>query len=1014
MAVLVSWCGQCVSQQHRISLTEAHALAVQEPGAKPLPDSGPFRGMTHTAWTQSDGAPGGISSLAQTTEGYLWIGSSLGLYRFDGIHFASYPFSHEQTALPTQDVASVAADPNGGLWVGLRMTAVLHILEDGSTVTYTRNSGLTSDTLDRIAVKKDGSVWVLAGGKLLTLTNTTWVDFGRSHGLGEGNVFSIYFDREGTLWAAQDHRVMALPAGEKLFQPTPASVFFVSAMVESRSSGLLMADAWRSVKALGASPGNVVSKLQGRAELLVDRQENLWIAEDYFGLSKVSTGAWRRPRDRRIEHATSSLSVTSPQIGGMLEDRDGAIWVGTVRGLDRYERTSFEHFRAATLNFYPSVIGATDGSVWINSHGEPLMRWYRDKLTTFGKFVTYGPFATRHNGEICFVDARANELQCYGSEGATYALLDKRIEYAPALAMVEDRDGSLLVSFENKGVWRYTGSWQQVVFPIPVPSAPLCMLLDGKGRLWMGFQGAEIAVRSGEQYQIFTAGPEKWDNTLTLYEAAGTVWAAGASGLAYFNGKQLQQVHSTEESIFKGTSGIALDRLGNLWLNSGAGALRIRSASVNQLLHHATYLTDVAVYDERDGLSGIPTQLKPTPSLIEDAQGMLWFATAGDLVRVDPRMFDDEDNHQFSVLVEKLTLDGRPIFPEPAKGHVLQARPSDRHSLEVNYLALSLSGPARMTYRYRLRGDDPAWQEVGSRRQAFYTRLKPGQYIFEVSARRGQGPWVPSKEAIRIEVLPTFYETVWFKTALVLCLALLMRVGYMIHLRRVTHQLRLLAEERSRERIKIARDLHDTLLQGLHGLMLRFHFAAAKVTDSRERARLEEALSMADKILIEGRERVRHLRTVQVPQADVAEALTLVGTTLKGEADVDFRVDVEGHSRRLRPALQDEVFCIAREALTNAFLHSCAAAVSLNIYYGDRHLKVVCRDNGRGIDLHKAQDGSGGHWGIQGMRERSAHIGGRLEIRTAPSQGTAVTLSVPSVLAYEKRDGRQAGPEKGS
>ena len=192
LAVSFLCCKLSVGQQRVISLEEAHALAIKEPGEKASPDTGPFSGMTHTAWTRSDGAPESISSLAQTTEGYLWIGSSLGLYRFDGVRFAAYPFSADQVPLPTQDVSSIAADPAGGLWIGLRMTAVVHILPDGSALVYGRSSGLTSDTLERITVRKDGSVWVLAGGNLLTLQSEQWNNFGQAHGLGQGSCVFVF------------------------------------------------------------------------------------------------------------------------------------------------------------------------------------------------------------------------------------------------------------------------------------------------------------------------------------------------------------------------------------------------------------------------------------------------------------------------------------------------------------------------------------------------------------------------------------------------------------------------------------------------------------------------------------------------------------------------------------------------------------------------------------------------------------------------------------------------------
>lgn len=995
VAILSFWCCTLVSAQERvISLAEAHSAASREPGAKTSPDTGPFSGMTHSEWTESDGAPGSVSSLAQTTDGYLWIGSSLGLYRFDGIHFEAYPFSAEQVPLQTQDIASLAADPNGGLWIGLRMPAIVHLHADGSAVSYGSNSGLHSDAVERIAVRKDGSVWILAAGKLMTLQEGHWIRFGADCGLGQGTVFSFYFDRDDTMWAAQDHRLMVLRKGARKFEKVPASVFFVSGMTQPRNGPVMMADAWRTVRAVDQTSRSAKVRLQGRANLLADTHGNLWIAEDYFGLTRAKDADKPSHGEPLIEHASSSQRLTSPEIGGILEDADGNIWVGTALGLDRYQETSFEQFRGAELNFYPSVIGARDGSVWINSHGEPLMRWFQGKLRTFGAFVTNGPLANRSNGDVCFVDARANELQCYGSDRATYVVLDKRIEYAPAQAMVEDADGSLLISFEGKGIWRYNGSWERFEAAELPSVSPVSMYLDSLSRLWLGFQGDRVAVRIGSHFQILQVAQGSWANTLTFCEGAGEVWLAGSSGLAFFDGGRIERVQS-KEGIFNGTSGIVFDRMGNLWLNSGAGALRVTSGSVARLLGSADHSADAEVFNERDGLTGKPTQLKPTPSLVADAHGRLWFATAGNLVSVDPQNFAEPVAH-FNVIIESFVLDGHQMLPNGPQYTTFQARAANRHTLSVNFAAPNLSSPERLTYRYQLVGEDGDWQAAGSRRQAFYTRLGPGKYVFKASVREGDGQWLDLQMPLQIEILPMFYQTAWFDAVVALCVMLLILGGYRIRERQVGRTLRLLAEERSLERVKIARDLHDTLLQGIYGLMLRFHYAARKVSDNAERAGLESALATADEILAEGRERVRHLRTSPLPAATLADSILMIGKALNAEGNVEFSVRIEGTPRVLLQPQEDEIFCIARESLTNAFEHANASSITVTIDYGKSSFSLKCRDNGRGMDSGTQRDGTTGHWGLQGMRERARHVGARFESKSAPGAGTEIAVVLPN------------------
>jgi len=217
---------------------------------------------------------------------------------------------------------------------------------------------------------------------------------------------------------------------------------------------------------------------------------------------------------------------------------------------------------------------------------------------------------------------------------------------------------------------------------------------------------------------------------------------------------------------------------------------------------------------------------------------------------------------------------------------------------------------------------------------------------------------------------------------------------YRLRVRQVAGRIRLLAEERSRERIKIARDLHDTLLQGIHGLTLRFHYSAQKVSDSAERAALENALESADKILDEGGERVRHLRTSPLPAATLPGSISLIG-------EVAFCVSVQGTPHALRAVEEDEVFCIAREALTNAFEHANALKISITIAYGDSYFRLSCRDDGQGIEVGTLKEGSVGLWGLQGMRERVKHVGARFETRSSAGLGTEISIVLPSARAYE-------------
>lgn len=245
----------------------------------PPPPPPAFAATTHTFWTRREGAPGSISSLAQTKDGYLWIGSTLGLYRLDGLRFSAYPFGPHSPPLPSLDIASLSADRDGGLWVAFHNTAIVHLKADVSDVSYGSSSGLVANMLERVISRPDGTVWAFGGGKLFKLEGEKWVDFGKHHGLGRGGVFSVFFDREGTIWVGRDRMLWMLRSGDRQFTQFPASVHYVSSMVQTRDGQIWISDAWRCVRSLSDTSLKGVVHLLGKAQLLLDSNDNLWIAQ---------------------------------------------------------------------------------------------------------------------------------------------------------------------------------------------------------------------------------------------------------------------------------------------------------------------------------------------------------------------------------------------------------------------------------------------------------------------------------------------------------------------------------------------------------------------------------------------------------------------------------------------------------------------------------------------------------------------------------------------------------------
>jgi signal transduction histidine kinase len=314
---------------------------------------------------------------------------------------------------------------------------------------------------------------------------------------------------------------------------------------------------------------------------------------------------------------------------------------------------------------------------------------------------------------------------------------------------------------------------------------------------------------------------------------------------------------------------------------------------------------------------------------------------------------------------------------------------------------LSLSVPERVQFRYRLRGLDPEWQSAGTRRTAYYTRLPPGSYDFQVIASNDAGVWNAGGAELALRIVPAWYQTWWFYSLSALLAVAVLAALYRLRLEQVRADTRRLLETRLSERERIARDLHDTLLQGMQGLIWRFQAATARIPPNEPaRTLMEQSLERADKLLSEGRDKVKDLRAAETDRSDLAEALTTEAEQLAPAHPTEFRLNVEGTRRDLHPIVREEAFLVAREALGNAFRHSGAKHIEVEVSYGEAALCIRVRDDGRGISADVLARGKPDRFGLLGMRERAQKLGAELQILSRPSIGTEIDLRVPAKVAY--------------
>jgi signal transduction histidine kinase len=483
------------------------------------------------------------------------------------------------------------------------------------------------------------------------------------------------------------------------------------------------------------------------------------------------------------------------------------------------------------------------------------------------------------------------------------------------------------------------------------------------------------------------------------------LWFGGELGLAFFQDGRFRTIRVAGREPLGTVSGMVETADGALWLNEMNGIVHIPPEEVRRVSADPDYAVSVRTFDFLDGLPGAGQMNYTCSTAIESSDGRLWFATDTGLARIDPAR-----------LSRNLVPPPVSIRSVQADGHVYDVwapvrLPSGTSGLRIEYTALSLSIPERVRFRYQLEGVDDDWRDAGTRRVAFYTNPPPGNYRFRVVASNNDGIWNETGAAVGLSIAPAFYQTTWFLLLCVASLGALAWIAYRLRLRQVSRRLDLQFNERLAERTRIAQELHDTLLQGVLSASMQLHVAADQVPpDSAARPHLTRVLELMGIVINEGRNAVRGLRT-PVQLDSLEEALSRVRSEFNNPEGIEFQVVSEGDVRPLNGVIRDEVYRISREALANAFLHSGGTRIEVEVEYTSTTLRVLVRDDGRGIGRVVLEAGREGHWGLQVMRERAERAGAKLRVLSRPGAGTEVEVTVPGTIAF-RHEPQQPGKKR--
>jgi signal transduction histidine kinase/ligand-binding sensor domain-containing protein len=964
--------------------------------------------LDHTAWTARDGAPLDIMALAQGTDGTLWIGATGGLYNFDGIHFEPINLRSIGPRKALGPVTTLTVSTDGTLWVGFGVKGIAQIRNHELSRIYDEGDGLPPGAVRQIAQAPDGTIMAIARNRLVYLNDGRWQDVIAAAALQDESAHDIYFDRNGTCWVATLAFVWRLPRGEKTFERTIEPGGYVFDFAETRDGAL-----WMQTAIPGPHP-SIVRRLdtegsRGRPQrvmtdssgILIDSEDLLWIASTH-GILRLDS---RQPTGDQVtsdgnstgdflERFTHLNGLTSDAGGRLLQDRAGNIWLGTSNGLDRFRKPNLVRFIDARVES-ETVIPAfcPSGELLLKSIGRPLLTIH-DGQTIEQRVPTeaMNMYCDQENnvwiiGDSGFWRFGSNRLEQIAPPSGVDPIMMRQV--------VGDNQHELFASVTRQGLWRFVdGAWTRVVadgFPDLTPTA---LFKDSKGRLWAGFLDGRIAVLDAGIGHTFPLGEVGAVGVVEVFlESSVGIIAGGENGIAVLRGNQLQPLLANDRLSLSGVSGLLETKNGDLWLNGLHGIARISRSEVAAALKAPNYLMQSERFTEA-GIVGPSPQIKRLPTAFEDHAGRFWFVTSNALVSLDPyKLHTSQEPPILSPIT--MTVDGKPI----SANHEV---PRGNHTVRIDYFGVDLSAPEKVTYQYRLDGIDVDWQLVGTRSEAVYTGLRPGRYRFHVMASNGS-TWTRPDDSLQFVVLPAFYETTWF---LVLCaVGALLAVwgGTRLRLRHLATEIRKRADERADERIRIARDLHDTLLQGIQGLMLRFHVAAQTIPPGDEtRGLLDTALTTADQILVEARDRVSRLRSNSPPEIDLAEGYARIAADINYEKLTAFTINAQGNPVALQPVVFEELYFIGREAITNAFRHADASKISVDINYSRVRVTITFHDNGCGFhaDGPGAVRGRSGRWGISGMMERAHRIAASFDCRSAPGAGTTIVVSVPLRRAF--------------
>ncbi len=905
-----------------------------------------------------------IYSLWGARDGDLWIGTGDGLFQWTHHKFIHYPAAVAR-------INSILEDQKGEIWITRSRirdwSGAICQAASGRLKCYGKADGIDTPYAGPLVEDASGNLWIGGSSMLVRWrsgSSKTYLKNGLKRSEGLAGIEGLAAASDHSLWVGLERAGPGLGLQQ------------------------LVEGVWKPF---------ITPALDGTTlvvtTLFLDRDHALWVGTLGQGIYRILNG--------EVDRFGSADGLSSDTIIDCYQDHEGDMWVSTSKGIDSFHDLSVASFskrEGLSADKVSSVLASRDGTVWIGTNG--ALDFIRSAKTFSiraqqglpGRRVT--SLLEDHTGQLWIgVDKKLFVFE----HGHFSAIL--KADGGPigvVTSLTEDSGGDVWVkssSIPESLIRLHNRKVAQEFTTAPI-ARPFTIAADPGGGIWLSLLGGELArYRDGHLEKVPVNRPANFGNIYNLVtDASGSVWGAASKALVGWNKGRLSTLTTRNGLPCDRVYSVVSDNQHALWLYTPCGLIKIAQVDIQRWWKDPDAKISVRTFDSSDGVQTAAATFKPAAA--RSADGRLWFVNDSVVQMIDPSHLEDNPIPP-PVRIEQLTVD-RKNYPLGGTTHL----PPLTRDIEINYTALSFVMPQRVRFRYQLEGHDAAWQEAGGRRSAFYMNLRPGHYKFHVVACNNDGVWNELGAWLDFTIPPAWYQTAWFKADCILVAFTLCYLFYRARVRQISASLRIRFDERLEERTRLARDLHDTLIQTIQGGKLVADQAREGPSDL---ARLQNAVDLLSewlaRAIIEGRAALATLRTSTTEGNDLAEALRRAGDDCRINNSIQVWLSSRGESKDMHPIARDEVYRIGYEAIQNACVHSGGTQISVELEY-NQDLRLLVRDNGHGMEEQIVRFGKAGHFGLQGMRERALRIGGKLTL-VSSQQGTEISLVVPGNAIFK-------------